>query len=102
MEEYIKIKVGVLQDFTTNVFTRLGVPLEDAKISADILITSDQRGIGSHGLQRLNRYVSGLKTGVMKPITEVKILKETPNTLLISGGDDIVNKFSHTGGADPR
>ena len=89
MEEYIKIKVGVLQDFTTNVFTKLGVPLEDAKISADILITSDQRGIGSHGLQRLNRYVSGLKTGVMKPITEVKILKETPNTLLISGGDGL-------------
>ncbi len=89
MEEYIKIKVSALQEFTVSVFTKLGVPPEDAKISADILIASDQRGIGSHGLQRLNRYVSGLKTGVMKPVTEVKILKETPNTLLISGGDGL-------------
>ncbi len=89
MEEYIKIKVSALQEFTVSVFTKLGVPLEDAKISADILIASDQRGIGSHGLQRLNRYVGGLKTGVMKPITEVRILKETPNTLLISGGDGL-------------
>ena len=89
MEEYIRIKVSALQEFTVNVFTRLGVPLEDAKISADILIASDQRGIGSHGLQRLSRYVSGLKTGVMKPVTEVKVLKETPNTLLISGGDGL-------------
>jgi len=89
MEEYIKIKVDALQEFTVNVFTKLGVPLEDAKISADILIASDQRGIGSHGLQRLNRYVNGLKTGVMKPVTDVKVLKETPNTLLISGGDGL-------------
>ena len=87
MEEYIRIKVDTLQEFTVNVFTKLGLPLEDAKISAEILIASDQRGIGSHGLQRLNRYVTGLKTGVMKSVTEVKVLKETPNTLLISGGD---------------
>ena len=87
MEEYIKISVDVLKDFTADVFIKLGMPPEDAKVSAEILIAADQRGIGSHGLQRLGRYVSGLKTGVMKPVTEVKVLKETPNTLLISGGD---------------
>ena len=58
MEEYIKIKVDALQEFTVNVFTKLGVPVEDAKIAADVLITSDQRGIGSHGLQRLKRYIA--------------------------------------------
>jgi LDH2 family malate/lactate/ureidoglycolate dehydrogenase len=89
MEEYIRLKVSVLQEFTINVFHRLGVPLEDAKITADILITSDQRGIGSHGLQRLKKYVDGLKTGVIKPIADIKVLKETPNTLLISGGDGL-------------
>jgi len=87
MEEYVRIKVDVLKDFTKDVFTKLGMPPEDAKISAEILIAADQRGIGSHGLQRLGRYVSGLKTGVMKSVTDVKVLKETPNTLLISGGD---------------
>ncbi|MFC1928961.1 Ldh family oxidoreductase [Chloroflexota bacterium] len=89
MEEYIKIKVNTLQEFTINVFNKLGVSVEDARIAADILIAADQRGIGSHGLQRLSRYTSGLKTGVMKPITNVKVLKETPNTLLISGGDGL-------------
>lgn len=89
MEEYIKVKLGTLRDFTVNVFIKLGVPLEDARLSAEILIMSDQRGIGSHGLQRLYRYVNGLKAGVIKPVTKVKILKETPNTLLISGGDGL-------------
>ena len=89
MEEYIRIKTDALQEFTTNVFNKLGVPLEDAKIAADILITADQRGIGSHGLQRFKRYTNGLKAGVMEPIADIKVLKETPNALLISGGDGL-------------
>jgi len=89
MEEYIRIKVDDLQEFTVNVFNKFGVPVEDAKIAADILITADQMGIGSHGLQRLGRYTNGLKIGVMEAIADVKVLKETPNTLLISGGDGL-------------
>ena len=89
MEEYIRIKVDDLQEFTVNVFNKFGVPAEDAKIAADILITADQMGIGSHGLQRLGRYTNGLKIGVMEAIADVKVLKETPNTLLISGGDGL-------------
>lgn len=89
MEEYIRIKVDALQEFTINVFNKLGVPAEDAKIAADVLITADRRGVGSHGLQRLRRYTNGLKRGVIKPIANIKVLKETPNTLLISGGDGL-------------
>ena len=87
MKEYVRIKVDTLREFTINVFNKFGVPVEDAKIVADVLITADQRGISSHGLQRLKRYTNGLKAGVIKPIAKVKVLKETPNTLLISGGD---------------
>ena len=89
MKEHIKIKVGTLQEFTINVLKKFGVPAEDAKITADILIAADQRGIGSHGLHRLIRYTNGLKAGVMKPIADIKVWKETPNTLLISGGDGL-------------
>ncbi|MBM4462153.1 MAG: Ldh family oxidoreductase [Chloroflexi bacterium] len=87
MDEYIKIKVMTLREFTVNVFNRFGVPVEDAQVAADVLITADQRGIESHGVQRFKRYTDGLKTGLMKPVTEIKILKETPNTLLVSAGD---------------
>jgi len=89
MEENIRLKVGALQEFTTRVFTKLGVPDEDARIAADILISADQRGIGSHGVQRLKRYTDGLKAGVMKSVADMKVVKETPNTLLVSGGDGL-------------
>ena len=89
MEEYIRIQVDALREFTISIFNKFGVPVDDAKTAADVLITADQRGVGSHGLQRLIRYTDGLKAGVMKAITEMKVLKETPNTLLISGGDGL-------------
>lgn len=95
MEEYITLKVSTLQEFTVNVFRKLGVPPEDARIITDVLLASDQRGIGSHGLQRLKRYTDGIKKGVMKPVTEVAVLKETPNTLLISGNDGMGQVVSY-------
>ena len=89
MEEYIRLKVDALQEFTINVFSKLGVPLKDAQIAADVLVNADQRGVSSHGLVRLSSYMDGLRTGTIKAITEFKILKETPNTLLISGEDGL-------------
>lgn len=95
MEKNIRIKIEDLQEFTINVFSKFGVPVGDAKIAADVLIISDQRGIDSHGIQRLGRYTKGLKTGMMKPTADVRVLKETPNTLLISGGDGLGQVVGH-------
>jgi L-2-hydroxycarboxylate dehydrogenase (NAD+) len=89
LEDYLRIKLGTLREFTVSVFNKFGVPPEDAGIAADVLLAADQRGVGSHGLQRLKRYTDGLKAGVMKPITPLEIVKETPNTLLISAGDGL-------------
>jgi len=89
MEEYIDIRVDLLRKFTVNVFKKLGVPAEDAEIAVDVLIAADQRGIDSHGVQRFKRYTDGLQTGVMKPVSDMKILKETPNKLVVSGGDGL-------------
>ncbi|MFC2048079.1 Ldh family oxidoreductase [Chloroflexota bacterium] len=92
---HVRLNVDALHEFTINVLNKLGVPIADAKIVADVLITADQRGIDSHGLQRLRRYTEGLKNGVIKPVTNTKILKETPNTLLISGGDGLGQVVSY-------
>jgi L-2-hydroxycarboxylate dehydrogenase (NAD+) len=87
--ERTNISVKQLREFTTQVFSKLGVPTEDAQIVSDVLITADQRGIASHGMQRLKRYVNGIKVGIMKPIADIRVLKETACTLFISGGDGL-------------
>ncbi|MBO4526639.1 MAG: Ldh family oxidoreductase, partial [Victivallales bacterium] len=42
-----------LENFMRDSLVGAGVPLEDAKICADVLITADKRGIDSHGIGRL-------------------------------------------------
>ncbi len=39
------VPVAILEKFIRDVFIRLGVPEDEASISAEILITSDLRGI---------------------------------------------------------
>jgi LDH2 family malate/lactate/ureidoglycolate dehydrogenase len=69
------------------VFEGLGVPEADARICADVLITSDLRGIESHGVGRLKYYYDRIKAGVQFTETDIEIVKETETTALIDGHD---------------
>lgn len=80
-----RIQIEPLKEFTVNTFEKLGMPRENAEITADVLLASDRRGISSHGVARLKRYVDGIKKGIMKAEVEPTFLKETPTTLLVDG-----------------
>ncbi|MGC9104375.1 MAG: Ldh family oxidoreductase [Candidatus Methanodesulfokora sp.] len=84
-EEYTRVGYRDLKSFVKEVFLRLGVPEEDAEITADNLVAADLRGIESHGVSRLKRYVDGIKNGVVKTRPNVKVLKESPSTALVDG-----------------
>ena len=77
------IPVDVLEDFMCTVFIRLGVPADDAQTCARVLITSDLRGIESHGIGRLKMYYQRIKTGIVNPLTQLDIIRETPSTALV-------------------
>ena len=87
-DSIIHIKFDVMEQFMTEVFKGLGVPAEDAIICADVLITSDKRGIDSHGTNRLKPiYYDRIKLGIQKPVTKFEIVKEGPTTAVIDGHD---------------
>jgi L-2-hydroxycarboxylate dehydrogenase (NAD+) len=85
MTEKSYIPVHVVESFMVDVFRGLGVPREDAKICTDVLITSDLRGIESHGIARLKYYYDRIKAGVQFTTTEIEIVKETETTALVDG-----------------
>ncbi len=68
---------------------KLGVPAKDAQVTTDVLVLADLRGIESHGVARLPRYVNGIKRGFIKPRDESRIIKETKATALIDGGTSL-------------
>jgi L-2-hydroxycarboxylate dehydrogenase (NAD+) len=75
-----------MEQFMVDVFTGIGVPLEDAKVCAEVLITSDKRGIDSHGVNRLKpMYYNRIKQGIQQPVTKFEVVREGPTTAVVDG-----------------
>ncbi|MFX0071994.1 MAG: Ldh family oxidoreductase [Candidatus Hermodarchaeota archaeon] len=79
------IDVKTLENFMKDVFIGLGVPEEDANIIADVLITSDLRGIDSHGIQRCKMYYDRIREGIYEVNTKIDIIKDSHATALLDG-----------------
>ncbi len=86
MSQRINVKTKELEDFTISVLKGHGLNEKDAVITASVLLSADRRGIESHGVARLKRYVDGLKSGIIKLNPDVKTIKETPVSLVVDGG----------------
>jgi len=85
-EEEIIVPVDSLKAFCRQVFETTDVSPEDAEVTADVLVQADLRGIDSHGVARLKRYVRGVQRGQMMARPKVEVVHETPATALIDGG----------------
>jgi L-2-hydroxycarboxylate dehydrogenase (NAD+) len=85
-EATVKVWADPLREFCVQVFEKMDVPPDDAVVTADVLVAANLRGINSHGVARLKRYVNGLRDGVMLARPNVEIVHQTPGTALIDGG----------------
>ena len=72
-----------LHEFTSEVFTRVGLSREDAEVEAELLVWANLRGVDSHGVLRIPTYVGNVDKGLMNPNPNIVVENETPATLLI-------------------
>ncbi len=72
-----------LHTFTQAVFEHCGMNAADAKLSADVLVAADMRGIDSHGVARLSGYVRLQQAGRANMNPDWKIIHQTPSTATI-------------------
>ena len=96
MEDRFYASWEEMDAFLTDAFVGYGVPREDAKICADVLLESDRRGIESHGCNRFKPiYIDRIKKGTLLPVTNIEILKETPTTVVMDAHDGMGMVASH-------
>jgi len=82
------VEFETVEKFMADVFKGVGVPEEDAKICAEVLIAADKRGIDSHGINRMKQiYYDRIKEGIQRPVTNFEIIREGPTTAVIDGHD---------------
>ena len=86
-EQSVKVPVNTLVAFMMDALSAMGIPHEDAKIIADVIITSDLWGVRSHGIAHLKMYHERIKQGLQLPITRWEVVKDAQATAVIDGGN---------------
>src|SRR5258707_15708159 len=59
------------------------MPKADAEVVADVLVWANLRGVATHGVMRIPRYVDLIETGDMNPRPAITVRTETPASALI-------------------
>ena len=95
MEKIRKIPVETIHKLMTSVFTKLGVPKDEAKICADVLIQSDLHGIESHGVGRLKMYYDRIKIGVQFTDTKIDVINDFAATAVWDGNHGMGHVISY-------
>ncbi|MBV4417895.1 Ldh family oxidoreductase [Clostridium tyrobutyricum] len=82
---YTKVKYEELKKMCDLVFEKFGFQLEDSETITEVLLLSDLFGIESHGIQRLVKYYTEIKSGLINVKSEPKIVKKTPVSVTLDG-----------------
>ena len=83
-KDVVRVHEAALRRTVTRIFEALGVSPEDAAEGADVLTTTDLRGVETHGVSNmLRQYVQQYRTGALDPRPGWRIARETPGTAVI-------------------
>ena len=85
----VRVQAQALSDFCVRVFRKMAVSELDARIAADVLVAADLRGVSSHGVGHLGRYVDGLRRGVIAAQPQEQIIVETPGTATMDAANGL-------------
>lgn len=85
--DQVLVSEASLRRCVTEIFVSLGVPPEAAADGADLLVSSDLRGVETHGVSNMMRaYVGWFQSGELEPNPTVTLLRESPGTAAFDGG----------------
>ena len=81
----IRVPAEDLRQLVQAIFEKVPIPAEHARLIADLLVDTDQRGVVSHGVTSVRRYVQSYQQGRANPRPQIQVLKEGPVTAALSG-----------------
>ena len=80
----VRVREEPLRMTVTQIFRKMGVPENDCRLAADVLVLADLRGVDTHGVSEMLRlYVRSYGAGDVNPRPAWHIVRETPSTASI-------------------
>jgi len=80
-----RVRATELKPFVSTLGRSAGLPLERADLLAGLLVANDLRGVFSHGTVQIATYARLMRDGALNAAPEVRVVRETPTSLLLDG-----------------
>lgn len=74
-----------MQPFIAAMGETVGLPTDKANLLAELLTANDLRGVFSHGTTQMATYARLLRDGILNNQPDVRVIKETPVSVLVDG-----------------
>ena len=79
----VTVDADALRGFASALFGRAGMSDAHAHTIADVLVWANLRGMDSHGVMRIPRYVEMIAAGDMNPAPDLRVATETAASVLL-------------------
>jgi ureidoglycolate dehydrogenase (NAD+) len=70
-----RIAAAALQDLARDILAAAGTPPSDAALWAETLVWANLRGVDSHGVLRIPRYLEWIAKGEIRPRAQLRLVK---------------------------
>lgn len=84
-----QVKLQELREFCVTALTKVGVKEENAKIVADVLITTDTFGVLSHGTKNLYQYILKMQEKGLNATAEPTVEREGAAWAIVNGNEAV-------------
>ncbi|MDE3000297.1 MAG: Ldh family oxidoreductase [Gemmatimonadota bacterium] len=81
----IRVAAEDLRRLVCAIYEAVPLPAEHARLIADLLVDTELRGVVSHGVMQVERYVRSFQEGRANPDPTIRVLHEGPATAALSG-----------------
>ena len=92
----IRLKCTLIHDQMVDIFSKLGVPSDHSKITADVLTAASLRGVDTHGVGKITGYAKSIISGKYTIPQSITVSTESDTTALISCGNGLGFVGAHT------
>lgn len=85
----IIVGVDQLQEFCVEALRKCGVSDEHARVTADVLVTTDACGVSTHGTKLLRGYIKRLRGGGLRANANPQIVRQGPAWAIVDGNSGL-------------
>ncbi len=83
------VSVEDLRAFCVAALRKVGVGEEDARTTADVLVTTDTWGVFTHGVKALTGYIRRIRAGGIRADARPRTAAEGPGWAIVDGGSGL-------------